>query len=272
MNDNTTPGSTGGGLDNARETIRAKAADLASNAKEQAGRQFESRVGTLSTEIGSIASALRRAGEELRGDNGSSIGATVISTIADRIENLGTSVGGNDLDSALDGIQLMARRNPTAFMGTAAALGFLAARFLKSSNPSWAQSHREELAPRAYTPGYATGSDAGFGSTGSGFGRGTGGGIGTGGGYGGTGSGATGYGSGSRGAAYGTGASATGYGSGATGWDAPSNTPSSGLAGTAEGIGNTEPSSNSLNMPKPAGGRKGGGRSGSGSGSGSEGV
>jgi hypothetical protein len=262
MNDNTTPGSTAGGLDNARETIRAKAADLASNAKEQAGRQFESRVGTLSNEIGSIASALRRAGEELRGENGSSIGATVISTIADRIETLGTSVGGRDLDSALDGIQVMARRNPTAFMGTAAALGFLAVRFLKSSNPSWARTHNEELAPREFTPGFSTGSD--FGRSGYGSGAGS-----TGGGYG-SGSGATGYGSGSRGAAYGTGASATGYGSGSTGWDAPSNTPSTGLTSTAEGIAATEPSSNSITMPKPAGSRKAGGRSGSGSGS--EGV
>lgn len=36
-----------------------------------------------------------------------------------------------------------------------------------------------------------------------------------------------------------------------TGWDAPSNTGSSGLAGTAEGIKNTPPSENSLPLPRP---------------------
>ena len=153
MDDNT-PRSESGRLDQARDTIRAKAADLASNAREQASKQFDSKVGAATSELGSVASALRRAGDELRSQNGSSIGATVISMIADRLETMGSSVGGRDLNTTLSDIERIARRNPAAFMGTTAALGFLAARFLKSSSPGWMASHHEELSPLHHTPDY----------------------------------------------------------------------------------------------------------------------
>ena len=176
MNEQTPRGaSSGGTFDEAKETIRSKAADLAASAKEQADRQFESRMGTVSSEISSIAAALRRAGDELRRENGSSMGASVITTIAERVERFGASTSGRDLDSVLDDVQRLARRNPAAFAGTAAAIGFLAARFLKSSSPAWTRSHHEELAPREYTPGFTSASDLGFEtSTGSTTPRGTG--------------------------------------------------------------------------------------------------
>jgi hypothetical protein len=153
MDDNTSRGESGR-LDNVRDTIRAKAADLASNAKEQASQQFESRVGAATTELGSVASALRRAGEELRRDNGSSIGATVIGMLADRLDSVSGNMGGRDLNGTLDDIARLARRNPAAFMGTTAALGFLAARFLKSSSPSWSATHHEELAAIRHNSDY----------------------------------------------------------------------------------------------------------------------
>jgi hypothetical protein len=214
MDDNTPRGETGR-LDSAKETIRAKAADLASNAKEQASKQFDSKVGVATSEIGSIASALRRAGDELRSANGSSMGATVISLIADRLETVGGSIGGRDLNGTIDDIERLARRNPAAFMGTAAALGFLAARFLKSSSPGWSASHDEQLAPLHHSPDYELYRGRDIASTGYGTGV----------------SGSMGYGSGARPTSdFGAGA-----GTSATGWDAPA-PAGSGLTGTAEGI------------------------------------
>lgn len=255
MDDNT-PRGEGGRIDSARDTIRAKAADLASNAKEQASRQFDAKVGAATSELSSVASALRRAGDELRSQNNGGIGATVISLIADRLETVGGSIGGRDLSTTLDDIHRMARRNPAAFMGTAAALGFLAARFFKSSSPSSMSMHDGEL---GNSPDYELYRGPGdFGSRG--YGAGYGGGMGSTG-YG-SGAGSTGYGSGAGSSGFG----GTGYGSGssadagtsATGWDAPS-PAGSGLTGTAEGI------------QTPPSGTTGRGTKG-GSGSGSEGL
>ena len=225
MDDNTPRGESGR-LDSARDTIRAKAADLASNAKEQASRQFDSKVGAATSELGSVASALRRAGDELRSSNGSSMGATVISLIADRLETMGGSIGGRDLSGTLDDIQRIARRNPAAFMGTAAAVGFLAARFLKSSSPGWSASHDEQLAPLHHSPDYELSRGRDIASTGSGSGM----------------SGNMGYGTRS-GSDLGPTA-----GTSATGWDAPA-PAGSGLTGTAEGI--DTPSRGTMNNRNP---------------------
>ena len=182
----------------ARETIRAKAADLASNAKEKANEQFEARVGTARTEISSVASALRRVGDQIRHENGSSFTAGLFTAIADRVESVGSSFEGRDLDGVLNDVQRLARRNPAAFAGTAAALGFLAARFLKSSGRNWHLDREESLAPldlTPSTPGFSAGYDSAPRTT------------------------------------------TTPPPSTATGWDVPSS-PGSGLTGTAEGIGN----------------------------------
>ena len=60
MNDNSMRSGEGGVLNNARDTIRATAADLASQAKEKADEQIDSKLGMARTEINGIASALRR--------------------------------------------------------------------------------------------------------------------------------------------------------------------------------------------------------------------
>ena len=175
MADNSARTGEAGALNNARDTIRAKAADLASQAKERVEEQFDSKLGTARGEIGSIASALRRVGDQIRHENGSSITASLFGAAADRVETLGSSFEGKDLDGVLNDVTRLARRNPAAFAGTAAALGFLAARFLKSSGSSWKQDHEESLVPyeqsRAgfdYTPG--SGSNSGLSSTGYGTG------------------------------------------------------------------------------------------------------
>ena len=161
MNDKTAR--SGEAASSARETIRAKAADLASNAKEKVNEQFEARVGTARTEISSVASALRRVGDQIRHENGSSFTAGLFTAIADRVESVGSSFEGRDLDGVLVDVQRLARRNPAAFAGTAAAIGFLAARFLKSSGRNWHLDQDESLAPldlTPSTPGFSSGYDS----------------------------------------------------------------------------------------------------------------
>jgi ElaB/YqjD/DUF883 family membrane-anchored ribosome-binding protein len=145
MNENTPrdPGATG----SAREKVRDTASNLAGTAKEQASRaaskvmdkaeeQFNTKRQTVVGELESFTSVMRDAGNRLREQNGSAIGATVVSTIADKLDEFGRSVQGKDLNTIFGDVETFARHNPAAFLGTAAALGFLASRFMKSSRRS----------------------------------------------------------------------------------------------------------------------------------------
>jgi hypothetical protein len=63
-----------------------------------------------------------------------------------------------DLNGLMGDVESFARRQPVAFFGAAVAAGFLAVRFLKSSNQAdSAQSTRRDFtsgtAARDYTPG-----------------------------------------------------------------------------------------------------------------------
>ena len=231
MNDNTTRGAEGA-LNNARDTIRATAADLASQAKEKAGEQFESGMGTARTEISGIATALRRVGEQMRQENSSSMTAGIFTAIADRAETLGNSFEGRDLDGMVNDIGRLARRNPAAFAGTAAALGFLAVRFFKSSGRTSWQDEDNSFARRDYflsTPGYGSGM------------------------------GSSGYESGSRNPAYGSGAPATGYGT-TSGWDSQRGSGSAGST-SGSGLGNTGLSGSGLSGTNSGSGVTGSGTS-----------
>jgi len=86
--------------------------------------------GRALSEVGNLASALRQTGENL-GDGG--IAGNLINRAADTLENFNRSLDGKDLDTVLRDVETFARRNPAAFLGAAAAIGFAAARFVKSS-------------------------------------------------------------------------------------------------------------------------------------------
>ncbi|HEX7708415.1 MAG TPA: hypothetical protein VF701_18275 [Thermoanaerobaculia bacterium] len=185
MNDNM-PGSgdAASTASDMRDTVRHKAADLASEAKDQARQQYDRQISTATGELDSLASALRRAGGELGEQHGMS--SRVVTTVADRIESFSRSLDGKDLDRVVRDVETFARRNPAAFLGGAVAVGFLAARFLKSDRPDTYGNSRDYdtgdsqyginrgassgtgyasgLEPSGY--GIEKGSDFGVGSTG----------------------------------------------------------------------------------------------------------
>ncbi|MDQ3282622.1 MAG: hypothetical protein M3Q69_14570 [Acidobacteriota bacterium] len=110
--------------ENLRDTVREKAAELA-------GGAYEKQKGTALGELDTIASALRRAADELN-DNGSMAGK-LVSAVAERVEQTGRSLDGKELGDIVDDVERFARRNPATFISGAIAVGFLASRFLKSS-------------------------------------------------------------------------------------------------------------------------------------------
>jgi glucan phosphorylase len=168
MNDATPrTGEAGRGISDAKTAIKEKAADLAHSAKQQIDQQYEQKMQGVTGEVGHLASALRRAGQQLRDENGATIAASIADRMAMRLDTINSSVANKDLDQIVADVERFARGNPAVFLGGAAALGFLAARFLKSSSGSSAMHsmQRREFftstLPSSADP--ATGSAVGFG-------------------------------------------------------------------------------------------------------------
>lgn len=170
MNDNMPR--SGDGAD-VRDTVRNAAADLAHGAKEQAREQYDRQKNVATGELGSLATALRRAGNELGDEHATS--SKVITTVADRIDSFGRSLEGKDLDRVVRDVETFARRNPAAFLGGAVAVGFLASRFLKSGSSRSSGEGSDFYSHESYS-GYSRGTSEspldrpGYGSVASGYG------------------------------------------------------------------------------------------------------
>jgi hypothetical protein len=119
--------------DAVRDTVRDTTKQVASAAKEQARTTYEQKKNLVLDEVGSLASALRDVGNNLKAQNDGSIAAQFTARVADRLEAVGDHLTGKDLDGIIRDVEGFGRRNPAVFLGTAAALGFLAIRFVKSS-------------------------------------------------------------------------------------------------------------------------------------------
>ena len=166
----------------ARDAVRDKAAQVAGMAKDRISGQYDEKKTVALNEVQHFASALRRAGENLREDGSSSIGATLLTRAAERLDSIGSSVGGKDLDTIVTDVERLARRNPAAFLGGAMLLGFAASRFLKSSGrgldtagfggydvadlPDYGTEYRSSTAGIDRPTGFGTPTSGGRGSSG----------------------------------------------------------------------------------------------------------
>jgi hypothetical protein len=109
------------------EQAKAQVADAAEKVKGIAGEQKEFIAGQL----GGVADAVERVATDLEGQNASS--AQYARMIADNAEKLSSLVRDNDVDRLLSMAQDFGRRQPVAFLGAAALLGFAASRFVTAS-------------------------------------------------------------------------------------------------------------------------------------------
>ena len=184
---------------------KEQAKDQVQQAAGQAKGALRTQVDTRSTQAGeqvkTQASDIRTVGQQLR-EQGKEGPAKVADQAADRIERVGDYLHRADADTILDDVEQFARSKPTAVLAGGLALGFLAARALKTSSSTRYQSRQIPGAGRT-TAGNGLGSTSGYG-------------------------GAAGYGgaSGSGGATVGGGLTGTGGTVPATGaYDAPTNRP-----------------------------------------------
>lgn len=104
-------------------------------ARQMLGERQQAAAGT----VGEFAGTLRRAARE-SGDN--SAAGRVAASAADTLESFAESLRAKDLDSFLRDAESFARRQPLAFIGAAAVVGYFAVRFLKASDPARQENPR----------------------------------------------------------------------------------------------------------------------------------
>jgi ElaB/YqjD/DUF883 family membrane-anchored ribosome-binding protein len=133
-------------MDSAKETAKG----LYDQAKSTAGQAFgaatkratealDEQKGTVASGLTSVAESIKQVGENLHTNEEANpiaeTAAKYTNSLAQQIENISGYFERKDVRDMVRDVETFARRNPAYFIGGAVALGFLAARFLKSSNP-----------------------------------------------------------------------------------------------------------------------------------------
>ena len=83
-------------------------------------------------QLGSVANALHKAAEQLSDENNGTA-AHYAGQAADRVEQVADMLRNSTVDDMVGQVERFARRQPEVFVGAAFAVGFLFARFVKSS-------------------------------------------------------------------------------------------------------------------------------------------
>jgi hypothetical protein len=138
--------STGLSVESAKETAKG----LYDQAKSTAGQAFgaatkratevlDEQKGTVAGGLTTVADSIKQVGENLTSTEEpnkiTETAAKYTNSLAEQIENISGYFERKDVRDMVRDVESFARRYPAYFIGGAVALGFLAARFLKSSSP-----------------------------------------------------------------------------------------------------------------------------------------
>jgi hypothetical protein len=115
------------------QQARQQASELANRGGEQVKGQLANQKHNAAQRMTPIQTALRETGQQLR-NQGQGPVAEYADKAADQVGRFAGYLRENDVDTLLNDARGFARRNPAVYLGSAAALGFLATRFLKSSS------------------------------------------------------------------------------------------------------------------------------------------
>ncbi len=121
------------------QQARQQASNLASRGTEQAKSQLANQKHNASQRLTPIQSALRESAQQLRNQGQGQVG-DYAEKAADQVERFSTYLRQTEVDEIMEEVRGFARRRPGLFLGSAAAVGFFATRFLKSSSEQQASS------------------------------------------------------------------------------------------------------------------------------------
>lgn len=119
-------------LGDAAQAVKQEAANFASTAQERARGAVDRRKETATRTLGDVATAIRRAGEELD-QRDQSVVSRMVHQTADTIENLTQTLADKGPDELLDTVRDFGRRQPLAFIGGAVLIGLAIGRFARAS-------------------------------------------------------------------------------------------------------------------------------------------
>ncbi len=117
----------------AKAELRSSARKVTETVTSEATAYAKSAKATTADEISDVASALRTAADELRSGSPQ---ARTFGQIADGLADASEALRDRDLGETVADVNRFARRNPLAFLGGAALVGFAATRFAKASAES----------------------------------------------------------------------------------------------------------------------------------------
>lgn len=115
------------------DQVQDSVAGLGDQVKQQASSQLTSRLETAAGGLDMAVKLLRTAGEQVQEQDKTGV-ADSLNGMADRAETWSTSLREQDVDKLIEEAKQVAQRQPMLFVSGAVALGFLGARFLKSSS------------------------------------------------------------------------------------------------------------------------------------------
>ena len=137
------------------EQARQQAGQLANRGSQQVKSQLENQKHQASQRMEPVQTALRETAQQLRNqDQGST--AEYVDKAGDQLQRFSGYLRETDVDEIIDEVRGVARRRPALFLGGAAALGFFATRFLKSSSQQGTSAGDGYDTTSAATP-YGTG-------------------------------------------------------------------------------------------------------------------
>ena len=113
------------------EQAKQQGREMAEQAKEQAAGVVENQKHSAAEQLDGVAEALRHAADDFSEEQRWLAQGT--QQTAQRVDNLARTLRDNDTGELLRRVERYAREQPTVVLGGAALVGFIAARFLKSS-------------------------------------------------------------------------------------------------------------------------------------------
>lgn len=117
----------------AKEQVKEKAHHMKEDATERVRSGISSQKDRMTQGLETIADALRQTSRNLTEKNQGSI-ACYTEGIADQVDRFSGYFREKDINEFVHEAEDLARRRPGLFLGAAFAMGFLLARFLKSSS------------------------------------------------------------------------------------------------------------------------------------------
>jgi ElaB/YqjD/DUF883 family membrane-anchored ribosome-binding protein len=126
----------------AKEQVQQKTDEVKGKASERVRTQLDSQSTSLGEQVIPVSQALRKAGEHLQGE-GNSGGAKAAHRAADQLDQLAGYLKSSNSDRFLRDLERFGRKQPWAAGGIGAALGFVAARFVKASSEGRYETTRQ---------------------------------------------------------------------------------------------------------------------------------